>query len=241
VNDHFEAEHRSVYFEALDALRRSGVPFMVGGAFAVWHYTGLWRNTHDIDVYVVQDDVARAAAALDSAGFADLGEQAPGDDQWIYHSRCGDLIFDVIWRFANLVNHVKPDWFERASVGEFLDLELRFLPLEEFLWIKVFVINRHRCDWPDVMHMIQAQCRAIDWPRLLSLLGEHWLLFASLIDLFDWQFPQSMGCIPDSVRDELAERRLRYREDHPVYANREHLLDPWLHLRADGYAIRRDE
>ena len=241
MDDHFESEHRILYVEALDALCRSGAPFMVGGAFAVWHYTGLWRNTHDIDVYVTHDNVARAAEALKSAGFIDLGDQAPGDDQWIYHSGRGDLILDVIWRFANLVNYVTSHWFERASAGEFLGLDLKFLPLEELIWIKVFVINRHRCDWPDVMHIAQAQCRTLDWNRLLGLLGEHWLLLAGLIDVFDWQCPDSQGCIPDTVREELARRRVEYRKHPPTHVSREHLLDPWLHARADGYAIRRDE
>lgn len=241
MNDHFESEDRDLYTEALDALCRSGVPFMVGGAFAVWHYTGWWRNTHDIDVYVTHGNVPRAAEALSSAGFIDLGEQAVGDRQWIYHTARDGLVFDVIWRFANLANYIGPDWFERASSGEFLGLELRFLPLEELIWIKVFVINRHRCDWPDLMRIIQAQCSAIDWDRLVDLLGEHWLLLAGLVDVFDWQHPDSLGCIPDSIRDELARRRSEYRLHPPEHINREHLLDPWLHQRADKYAIRRDE
>jgi hypothetical protein len=241
VDDPFETEHRSLYVEALDALCRSGVPFMVGGAFAVWHYTGLWRDTHDIDIYMTRDHVAEAAKALDSVGFIDLGEQAAGDRQWIYHSGRSGLIIDVIWRFANLANYVTPDWFERASAGELAGLGLRFLPPEELTWTKVFVINRHRCDWPDVMRLAQAQCQRLDWDRLLGLLGEHWLLLAGLIDVFDWQYPESMGCIPDGVRDELARRRAEYRRQPPAHMSREHLLDPWLHVRADGYAIRRDE
>lgn len=225
----------------MDALCQAGVDFMVGGAFAVYHYTNWWRNTHDLDIYVVHEDVERAAKVLASVGFADLGEQAPGDWQWIYHSGKDGLILDVIWRFANLANYITDDWFDRASTGEFLGLNLRFLPLEELCWIKVFVINRHRCDWPDVMRVIRAQCQRLNWNRLLDLLGEHWLLLAALVDVFDWQHPDSMDCIPQGIRNELAAKREAYRLDHPVTVSREHLLDPWLHQRADMYAIRRDE
>lgn len=241
MNDLFDAEDRDLYVEALNALYRSGVRFMVGGAFAVYHYTNWWRNTHDIDVYVTQDDVTAAAEALESVGFVDLGEQAPGDRQWIYHSGKHGLIFDVIWRFANLANYITPDWFDRASTGEFLGMELSFMPLEELAWVKVFVINRHRCDWPDVMRIVQAQCRRLDWERLMNLLAEHWLLLAGFVDVFDWQHPGSVGCIPDSVREEMARKRLEYRRNPPADINREHLLDPWLHQRADVYAIRSDE
>lgn len=241
MDDLFDSRDRDLYVEALDALCDSGVQFMVGGAFAVYHYTGWWRNTHDIDVYVTHENMPRAAAALASVGFVDLGEQAPGDHQWIYHSGKDGLIFDVIWRFANLENYITPDWFDRASAGEFLDLPLKFMPLEELVWIKVFVINRHRCDWPDVMRIVQAQCQRLDWGRLLDLIGEHWLLLAGMIDVFDWQHPDSMGCIPDAIRSELAAKHQRYRYDHPGKVDREHLLDPWLHQRADIYEIRSYE
>lgn len=241
MNDQFEVEHRELYREALRSLHRAGVQSMVGGAFAVFHYTGWWRNTHDMDIYVTHASVPLVAGALESAGFLDIGEQAVGDRQWIYHSGKDGLIFDVIWRFANLANYITPDWFELAPHDEFLGMDLQFLPLEELIWIKVFVINRDRCDWPDIMRMIQAQCRKIDWDRLINLLGEHWLLLAGLVDVFDWQHPESLGCIPDSVRIELARRRLAYCLDPPAHINREHMLDPWLHQRADVYAIRRDE
>lgn len=241
MNDLFDSEDRDLYVEAMDALCGSGVPFMVGGAFAVCHYTGWWRNTHDIDVYVTQENVRRAAEALNEVGFVDLGEQAAGDQQWIYHSGKNGLVFDVIWRFANLANYITPDWFDRASTGEFLGLDLRFLPLEELVWIKVFVINRHRCDWPDVMRIVRAQCQRLDWGRLVDLLGEHWLLLAGLVDVFGWQHPDSIGCIPDGIRDEFNRRRKQYRLHPPADGGREHLLDPWLHQRADRYAIWSDE
>ena len=77
---------------------------LFGEALAVYHYTGWWRSTHDIDVYVTRDAVEGARRALDTAGFADLGEQAAGDREWIYHAGKGAIIVDVIWRFANLAN-----------------------------------------------------------------------------------------------------------------------------------------
>ena len=76
MTDHFETQDRDIYVEALSALQNAGVRFMVGGAFAVYHYTDWWRNTHDIDVYVTQDQVGKAAQALRSIGFTDLGDPA---------------------------------------------------------------------------------------------------------------------------------------------------------------------
>jgi len=100
------------------------------------------------------------------------------------------------------------------------------------MWIKVFVINRHRCDWPDLMRIIKAQCQNIDWPRLIDLLRDDWLLLGGLFDVFDWQFPRFVGCIPDHVRRELDERHAKYLQNPPD-VERQNLLDPWLQLRLD--------
>ncbi|MCE5314159.1 MAG: nucleotidyltransferase [Armatimonadota bacterium] len=232
---------RETYLSALGALGESGIDYMLGGAFAIYHYTQWWRNTHDIDVYLVKEDVPIAVRALDAAGFHDIGEQAEGDNQWIYHAARESMIVDVIWRFANLENYITRDWLRRAPVGHFLGIDVKFMPLEETIWIKAFVINRHRCDWPDVMRVIRAQCSNLDWDRLLDLLDEHWLLLAGLIDVFDWQHPDSVGCIPERIREELIARRRQYWASPPKGIEREHLLDPWIHYRADEYAVWRNE
>lgn len=228
----FAWDQKDTYVEALRTLDSRGVNYMLGGAIAVHHYTGWWRATHDLDVYTTRDQVESAATALEDMGFRDIGEQAPGDREWIYHAAKGDVIIDIIWRFANYIDYVSPDWQTRAPRGEFLGVETAFLPLEELMWIKLYVINRHRCDWPDLMRIIRAQCSAIDWRRLLTLVGDDWLLLAGLIDVFDWQFPRSVGCVPAFVRGELVERRGWYIADPPD-VDRQHLLDPWLKQRLD--------
>jgi hypothetical protein len=225
-------QERELYREALIAFNNSGIDYMLGGALGVYYYTDWWRSTHDLDIYVAPNDVDRARVILTEIGFHDIGEQAQGDREWIYHARKDGLIVDIIWRFANLIDFVAPDWITRAPRGRFLEVDTRFLPLEELIWVKIFVINRHRCDWPDIMRIIRNQCLNLDWYRLIDLIGEHWLLLAGMIDVLDWQYPDGMGCIPDDVRATLLERRLHYRPDK-VGINREALLDPWLYQRGD--------
>lgn len=240
MDNQVDQHDSELYVAALSALHDHDIRFMLGGAFAVYHYTNWWRNTHDIDVYTTLEYVEEAKNALRAAGFCDLGEQAQHDREWIYHAGTDSMIVDVIWRFANLINYVTPDWFDRAPRGQFLGVDVTFLPLEELVWLKSFVINRHRCDWPDVIRILRSRCENVDWPRLLGLVGENWLLLAGMIDVFDWQHPGWMHCIPDHVRQEFAERRKVYRAN-PINIEREHLLDPWLHLRADTHAIWRNE
>ncbi|MBI2842041.1 MAG: nucleotidyltransferase [Armatimonadetes bacterium] len=225
-------EHQVIYIQALESLAKSNVPFVLGGAFAVWHYTGAWRHTHDIDVFTSPEHVPAAVEALTQAGFADLGEQAQGDREWIYHAIKGEIIVDVIWKFANRITAVDQSWMERAQEGEVLGVKVKIIPIEELVWTKIFVMNRHRCDWPDVIRILRANCPTFDWNKLLNLLGEHWLLFAGVVDVFDWECPAASNCIPDYVRSELRKRREEYRPD-PSIPSREKLLDPWIHARPE--------
>ncbi len=225
-------QERELYREALIALNNSGIDYMLGGALGVYYYTDWWRSTHDLDIYVVHEKVEQARDVLDGIGFVDMGEQGEGDKDWIYHARKDGLIVDVIWRFANLANYVQPDWLRRAPRGRFLDVDVRFIPLEELIWMKIFVINRHRCDWPDIMRIIRSQCTKLDWHRLIDLLDEHWLLLAGLVNVLDWQYPCSTDCVPDDVRAALRERQDQCKPNTNV-ADRERLLDPWLHHRGD--------
>ncbi|HVF01950.1 MAG TPA: hypothetical protein VNA27_11555 [Rubrobacteraceae bacterium] len=48
----FEAEQAEVYGEAIDALNRAGIRYMLGGALALHAYTGIWRDTKDLDIFV---------------------------------------------------------------------------------------------------------------------------------------------------------------------------------------------
>src|ERR1700749_3283221 len=41
----------SFYKDIVQHLITSEVPFLIGGAFAVFHYTGVYRETKDLDIY----------------------------------------------------------------------------------------------------------------------------------------------------------------------------------------------
>ena len=64
-------EHeRVVYQGALRALNRAGVPFVVSGLYAIYEYTGIYRQTKDLDLFFVPGDVVAAARVLKEAGAA---------------------------------------------------------------------------------------------------------------------------------------------------------------------------
>jgi hypothetical protein len=65
----FGPEANSIYGEALDALDESNLRYMLGGAVALNAYTGIWRDTKDLDMFVPGEGVPRVLETLEAAGF----------------------------------------------------------------------------------------------------------------------------------------------------------------------------
>ena len=61
------AAARRRYRRALMALTRSALPFLVGGAYALEHYTTIARWTKDLDIFVLPGDVAAVPATRSTA------------------------------------------------------------------------------------------------------------------------------------------------------------------------------
>src|SRR5262249_42280553 len=103
-------EQWSVYERVLGDCQAAAVPFALGGGFAVGVYTGQWRDTKDIDLYVMPRDRAVVQRILAQAGLEDYYDQLPYDREWIYRSIKGKVIVDVIWAMANHKRQVDERW-----------------------------------------------------------------------------------------------------------------------------------
>ena len=64
----FEPEEAAVFAQALRLLAETGIPHALGGALALHSYTGIWRDTKDLDVFLKPADLATAFRALAGAG-----------------------------------------------------------------------------------------------------------------------------------------------------------------------------
>ncbi len=223
-------ESKRVFREALTALNEAGLPYAIGGAFAMHHYSGVWRFTNDLDVYIERGYVPNAVEVLSNAGFRDFGEQAAGDREWIYHAMKDGTLMDVIWQPPNHVVSLNGSFFERGSDGTFLGIPVRFMAAEDLVLSKVFTLNHQRSDWPDVFQIIRGVGDRLDWSYVVEKLGDNWPVLLSLIVLYDWTYPSESWKAPDSMREELLRRKLAHKpsEDEPV---REAVLDPWMYSR----------
>jgi len=66
---------------------------------------------------------------------------------------------------------------------------LRIVPTEEMIWAKLYVLQRERCDWPDVLNLIYAAGPNLDWQHLLDRLGEDMPLLRGVLSVYTWLCP----------------------------------------------------
>ncbi len=198
----FGPEESGIYAEALDALERAGVRYMLGGALALNVYTGIWRDTKDLDVFVPEKDVGRCLAALEEAGF----ETSIEDPHWLAKASKGELFLDIIHANDNGLGVVREDWFENAKETEVLGRRVSVVPAEEMLLSKMFVAGRDRYDLSDVLHLVFATRGELDWERMLGKAGEHWELLLAYLHLYRYVYPSHARYVPEEVLERLFER-----------------------------------
>ena len=203
-------ESQEFYPELLRTLDAAHVPYLVGGGYAMAHYTGIPRQTKDLDIYVHPQDSQHTLDVLSAAGYrteyfypfwiAKALPPAPGPDG-------GDDVFmDILYNSGNGVCHVDEQWFTRSVPAEAHGHPVRLVAVEETLWCKAFVQDRDRFDGADVAHLILCHGRKIDWDHLISRFagGHEGVLLAHLV-LFRYIYPTERACVPDAVFDRLLE------------------------------------
>ncbi len=188
--------------DALKALAEDRVPFVVAGAYAFFEYTGIFRDTKDLDLFLRRSDVPRARASLERAGF----RTEMTDAVWLAKGFRGEWFVDLIFSSGNGVAVVDEAWFEHARPGEVLGVPVLLAPPEEVIWSKAYVCERERFDGNDVCHLVRACGRHMDWERLLARFGEHWEVLLAQLLLFRFAFPSVRTRVPDWVIRELLQR-----------------------------------
>lgn len=193
---------RAFYVAAMRALEQARVRFLVGGAYALNHYTSIVRMTKDFDVFVRRADAERTLRVLGDAGF----RTEMTFPHWLGKAFAGDLLIDVIFSSGNGVAEVDEEWFQHAETGEVLGCRVQLLPPEEMIWSKGYVMERERFDGADVNHLLLARAAALDWHRLLRRFGPDWRVLLSHLILFGFVYPRERDRIPAWVLGDLVAR-----------------------------------
>lgn len=192
------------YVDSLRLLEATGLPFVVGGAFAHSRYTGRDRDTKDLDVILTREDVPRALAAFEAAGY----QVEMPFPHWLGKVHRDGRYIDVVFSSGNGIVRVDNCWFAHAVPSEVLGIPVALCPAEELLWSSAFVQERERYDGAAVLHLLHARALFMDWPRLLRRFGENWPVLLSYLVLFRFAYPDRRSDIPDEVMNELTTRVL---------------------------------
>jgi hypothetical protein len=203
VNGVLDPETRDFYCHAVRIMKRAGIPFLVGGAYALARYTGIIRHTKDFDVFVRPEDGARVLALFAAEGYRTeltfphwLGK--------VYHN---DALIDVIFSSGNGVAVVDDGWFEHAVPETVLGEAAQLCPPEELIWSKGYVQERERFDGADIAHLLRSCGPTLDWRRLLDRFGPHGRVLLGHLVMFGFVYPSERDNVPEWVLRELLGRR----------------------------------
>jgi hypothetical protein len=192
-----------LYRAVLASLHDAGIPFLVGGTYALERLAGFARHTKDLDLFVLRDDWPRVQIALERADV----EAHIEFSHWLGKARRGQDLVDLIWAGGNGFVRVDQEWINHGAPGVVLGFPVHICPAEEMIWSKSFVMERERFDGADVLHIIRRSGRELDWPRLLRRFGEHGNVLLAHLLLFLFTYPDATDLVPEWVLDDLWMRR----------------------------------
>jgi hypothetical protein len=224
----FEARLKPPQIEAfgraLRVMNASGIRYLIAGAFAGHAYTGIWRNTNDLDIFLKAENVAGALVALQQAGF----ETRVEDGHWIAKAFWDSYLIDLIFGMSNGLMQVTDDWFHGCRMATIAGESARLIPLEELVAAKVYIALRERFDGADVAHLIRSSKGHIDWNRVLARLGENRGLLLWHFIFFDYVYPGHTDYLPQELAERLYEEmRARWKSPGDSRSFRGMLLDPY--------------
>ena len=196
-------EAHAFYKEALQLLNECGVNYMLGGAFAMFNYTGIYRDTKDLDIFCKPSEYPKILKFFAAKGYrAELY-----DVRWLAKVHKGEYFIDIIFDTVNNICTVDDTWYDHAVEGEFVGERVKFISPEELIWCKVYVQNRERYDGADVNHVLLKKGKTLDWKRLLFRLDPHWHILLAQLLQFQFVYPSEYhDIIPKWLFDELISR-----------------------------------
>jgi hypothetical protein len=187
------------YRRAFTILEKAGIPFLLGGAYAFGHYTGIPRHTKDLDLFVRPQHIQTALAAFAAAHY----RTELLFSHWLGKAYHGNDFVDIICSSGNGICAVDDAWFDHAAPAEVLGTSVRLIPVEEMIWQKAYLMERERFDGADVNHLLRARGKQLDWDRLVARFGPHGRVLLAHLILFGFVYPDARDNVPPRVLNNL--------------------------------------
>lgn len=202
ITPEYEKEAEKFYKEILGILTASDLPFLIGGTYAVKHYTGIDRPTKDIDIFCKAGDFPKILKLISSAGYKVSVE----DERWLSRVYKDSYFIDIIFGSIPAILQITDRWIAHAQPGLVLGYEVKITPPEELIMSKAFRMKRDEFDGADVSHIILKQGNVLDWKNLLNRLDQYWEILLVHILLFRFTYPSERELVPAWLLTELITR-----------------------------------
>lgn len=189
------------YRETLDLLIHKNFNFLIGGAYALRHHTGITRDTKDLDIFCKPGDYPKILKELSNHGY----QVEVTDARWLAKVYKDDFFIDFIFSTVTNLCTVDDSWFEHSVPGEFLSKHVRFVSPEELFYCKIYVLNRDHYDAADINHLILKKGHEMNWERIMNKLEQHWQLVLSQFLNFQFVYPSDRDQVPKWLFDQLLE------------------------------------
>ena len=140
-------------------LKRSGLPFALGGGYAAWARGGP-EPDHDVDFVVADAHAQRVEEVLTEAG---MRVEHPPED-WLVKVFSDGAMVDILFRIGG--DPVEPELLERASDVEVLSVEMPVLTATDVVASKLLAMGEHDCDFSGELLVARALREQVDWEQL---------------------------------------------------------------------------
>jgi predicted nucleotidyltransferase len=192
-------EQARAYARALKTLNELEIRYAVAGAFATHFYTGLWRDTKDLDIFIKPEDAPITLDALKAEGF----KTEVREKHWLAKAKRSAYLVDLIFGMANGMVEFDDEWLACQAEVSVAGVKAPVIRLEELITSKVYIAVRDRFDGADILHLIRAVKGQVDWERILERLRQHRNLLLWHFILFDFVYPAHAEYLPRELMKQL--------------------------------------
>jgi hypothetical protein len=166
---------RTALKHSASALKAGGIPFALGGGYALWVHGGP-EPSHDVDLVVAETDVGMAADSITAAG---LRIERPPED-WLFKAYLEDgssdvdeepALVDVLHRLAGIP--VTKELLETSQETEVLGIRIPVLPPTPIMTAKLLSFSEHYCDFERPLLAVRAVREQLDWVEIREATQGH--------------------------------------------------------------------
>ena len=160
---------RTALKQSASALKADGIPFALGGGYALWVHGGP-EPSHDVDLVVAEADVEIAANSLAAAG---LQVERPAED-WLFKAYVKEHdstepaeeppLVDVLHRLGGVP--VTKSLLDSSAEHEVLGIRIPVLPPTPIMIAKLQSFSEHYCDFEQPLLVVRAVREQLDWAEI---------------------------------------------------------------------------